>query len=46
MATRHRIDAMIAALQAASGEHFGKHPDEISWTDVSEAKRLLIALEN
>jgi hypothetical protein len=45
LSTRNRIDAMIAALQAASSEHFGKHPDEINWTDVAEAKRLCIALE-
>jgi hypothetical protein len=34
VANKAEIDAMLARLQALSGDHFGYAPDEVTWAHV------------
>ena len=34
LATKARIDLMLARIQTLSNDHFETHPDEINWSDV------------
>ena len=30
---KNEIDRLLERLQAASADHFGRHPDEVTWAD-------------
>jgi hypothetical protein len=34
--TKDAIDLMLERIIAASRDHFGRHPDEITWGDVGD----------
>ena len=46
MARKIEIDELLAAIQAASDDHFGTHPDQIHWGHAGNLSEVVKYLRN